>query len=106
MNINQLVEKVKLIVLDKLEFKEFTVGNTWDMAAGKGDKYPCAWMEFPVLVTYSVTGKLQKELTFSIDFLNLAKLDDTADEINHISHMEEYADIFLQYLKRIMILQY
>jgi hypothetical protein len=100
MNINTLVEKIQSIVLNRLEFQQFRVGNTWDMSAGKGDKYPCVWMEFPVLVDYVTNNKLTKDFVFSIDFLNLAKLDDTRDEINHISHMEEYADIFLQLLRK------
>jgi len=100
MNINQLIEKIKSIVLEKLEFKAFYIGNAWDNAAGKGDKYPCAWMEFPVMIDYKSQGKHSKQLSFSMDFLTLPKLDDTQDEIDKISDIEEYVDQFLQYLKK------
>jgi hypothetical protein len=100
MTIQELVDVCEDIALNKIELKSFYVGNTWDMAAGKGDIYPCLWFEFPILVDYSTVNTLSKQYTFSLDFLTLAKLDDTLDEINMISHMEELADLFLLYLKK------
>ena len=100
MNINKLIERLKYIVLDKMEFKGFYVGNVWDNSQSKGDKYPCTWMEFPVLVDYKSVGKHTKEFTFSMDFLVLPKMDDLEDEINKISDIEQYVDLFLQYLKK------
>lgn len=100
MNINDLVEVIRDISLNKIDCKSFYVGNTWDMSTGKGDLYPNCWLEFPVLVTYSTTTNLSKEFTFSLDFLTLAKPDDVYDEINMISHMEELADDFLYWFKK------
>jgi len=100
MNINDLVDVCRNIALNKIEAKSFYVGNTWDMSTGKGDIYPAVWFEFPVLVDYSTVNTLSKQITFSLDFLTLGNLDDTNDEINMISHMEELADLFLLYLKK------
>ena len=100
MSIQELVDVCRDISLNKIDAKTFYVGNTWDMSTGKGDIYPAVWFEFPVLVDYTTVGPLSKQLTFSIDFLTLANLDDTLDEIQMISHMEELADLFLLYLKK------
>jgi hypothetical protein len=100
MNISQLICKCKDIALNKLDMKSFYVGNTFDHSTSKGDSYPCLWFEMPVLTEYSIAGKHNKQFTFALSFLNLPKLDDLNDEINHISHMEEYADRFLQYMKQ------
>ena len=100
MNIQNLVDLVKTIALDDIEVKSFYVGNNWDMSAGKGDIYPNLWLEFPILVDYTNVSKLNKQYTFSIDIITLAKPDDLLDEIHQISHMEELGDKFLQYLKQ------
>jgi len=100
MTIQNLVDVCKDITLHKLQFKSFYIGNTWDMSAGKADIYPCLWLEMPVLVDYQTINKINKQFTFSLDLIILPKLDDTTDEINMISHMEEYADEFLYYLKQ------
>ncbi len=99
MTIQQLIDKVKVIVQEKLQINTFYIGNNFDMSAGKGDNYPCVWFEMPVLVNYNNKCKHSKEYTFSMDFLTLPEYDDTTDEINMISHMESYADGFLQHLK-------
>jgi hypothetical protein len=99
MNISKLVERCKSIALDNLEFKSFYIGNTWDHSTSKGDVYPCLWFEMPVLVEYNVAGKHSKLFTFSLTFLTTPELDNTEDEINMISHLEEYADKFLQLFK-------
>jgi hypothetical protein len=100
MTINELMEACKDITLNKIEAASFYVGNTWDMAAGKADIYPCVWFEFPVLVSYSTRVTLSKEFTFSLDFLIMPKMDDTTDEIQKISDMEIMADSFLYWLKK------
>jgi hypothetical protein len=97
MNITKLVERCKSIALDNLEFKSVYVGNVWDHSTSKGDVYPCLWIEFPILVDYVLPGK-SKQYSFSLTFLTLPELDDTEDEMNMISHLEEYADKFLQLL--------
>jgi len=100
MSIQELVDVCQDIALNKIEAQSFYVGNTWDMSTGKGDIYPAVWFEFPVLVDYTTVNTLSKQITFSLDFLTLANLDSTTDEIQMISHMEELADEFLFYLKR------
>ena len=100
MTINELVIRCKDIVLDKLQFASFNLGNTWDQATQKGDTYPTAWVELPIAVEYTSVGSHSKQYTFSIVFLNMPKIDNVPDEVNMISHMEQYADIFLQYLKQ------
>ena len=100
MTIQELVDVCEDIALNKIDASSFYVGNTWDMSTGKGDIYPNVWFEFPVLVDYKTISNLTKTFTFSLDFLTLAKSDDTIDEINMISHMEELADLFLYWLKR------
>jgi hypothetical protein len=99
MNINCLVNRCKSIALENLNFKSFYIGNTFDHSTSKGDTYPCLWAEMPILVDYNNACKHSKQFTFSLTFLTLPHLDDTVDEINMISHLEEYADKFLQYLK-------
>jgi hypothetical protein len=96
MNISKLIERCESIAIDNLGFKSFYIGNTWDHSTSKGDVYPCLWFEMPVLTEYNITGVHSKQISFSLTFLVLPKLDDTADEIQMISHMEEYADKFLQ----------
>jgi hypothetical protein len=96
MNISKLVERCKSIALDDLGFKSVYVGNTWDHSTSKGDTYPCLWIEFPILSEYNIVGTHSKQFSFSLCFLVLPKLDNTEDEIQMISHMEEYADKFLQ----------
>jgi hypothetical protein len=100
MNIQDLVDIVKDIALNKVDAKSFYIGNNWDMSATKGDQYPSVWFEMPVLVTYTTVGSLSKEFTFSLDFLGFPKPDNTLDEIQVISDMEEMADLFLYYLKQ------
>lgn len=99
MTIQELVVKCKAIALDYLEMKSFYVGNEWDHSTSKGDTYPALWFEMPVLTEYQTTGN-NKTMTFSLVFLTLPELDNTVDEINMISHMEELADEFLQHLKK------
>jgi len=100
MTIQNLVDTCKDIALNKLDCKSFYIGNTFDMSLGKGDKYPNCWFEMPVLVDYNTVNKLTKTFTFSIDFLELPKSDNTDDEILKISECEVLADKFLYYLKR------
>jgi len=100
MNINELVEVIKDITLDDINCNSFHVGNTWDMSTGKADIYPNLWLELPLLVDYNNVGKPNKQFTFSVDIITLAKPDDVNDEIYQTSCMEELADAFLQYLKR------
>jgi hypothetical protein len=71
---------------------------TWDQAAGKGDVYPCVWFEMPVLVEYSSQNKFSKQFSFSIDILDLPKLDDLSSEIDRISYCEQLADEILYQL--------
>lgn len=108
MNIQKLIDRCKSIALDNLGFKSFYVGNTWDQSTSKGDTYPALWFEMPVLVEYNIAGKNSKQYTFSVVFLALPKLDNLDDEIHKISHLEEYADKFLQLLitdKRFPVIQ-
>lgn len=98
MNITKLIERCKSIALDDLGFTSFYVGNTWDHSTSKGDTYPALWFEMPVLVDYQVGGKHSKQYSFSLTFLTLPELDNTEDEMDKISHLEEYADMFLQLL--------
>jgi hypothetical protein len=100
MTIQELVDLVKDLSLNSIEAKSFYIGNTWDQSSGKGDIYPCVWFEFPVMTAYQTVDVITKELTFSLDFLTLAKSDNTVDEINMISHMEVLADLFLYYLRQ------
>jgi hypothetical protein len=97
MNISKLIERCRSITLDNLNFKSFNIGNPWDHSTSKGDHYPCVYFEMPVLTEYSVGPKNSKKITFSLTFLTMAELDNVEDEINMISHLEEYADKFLQY---------
>lgn len=99
MTINQLVSRCRDIVLDKMEFQSFYIGNVWDQSTQKGDTYPTAWFELPVIVEYNSVGKHSKQYSFSIVLLTMPKMDDVPDEVNKISDIERYADIFLQYLK-------
>jgi hypothetical protein len=101
MTINELVRIIKHVALKKMEgIQSFYVGNTWDMSQDKGNIYPNLWLEFPILVNYQIQNKLQKEFSFSVDILDLPKLDDTSSEIDRISHCERLADEFLFYLQR------
>jgi hypothetical protein len=100
MNIQELVDKVKDIALNKVQVKSFYVGNTWDQSAGKGDLYPCVWFEFPVLADYTTTVTLSKQFTFSLDVLDIPKLDNTIDEILKISDCEVIGDKIMIYLQR------
>jgi len=99
MNIQNLVDLIRIIALDDLELSSFYVGNTWDHSAGKGDQYPCLWLEMPILVDYQAQTKLSKQYTFSVDILMLPKMDNLEDEISKISECEILADKFLSYLK-------
>lgn len=104
MNINYIVQRIKEIALNHKDIKSFYIGNTWDASTGKGDIYPCLWVEFPVLIEY--TPK-QKTYTFSINVLMLAKSDDTYDEMNKQSQCEEIADqltqAFQKYINNISV---
>ena len=100
MNINDLIKKLEYIVLEKLEFEGMYLGNPFDHATGKGDKYPNVWLETPILTSYSITGKNTKEFNISLDFLYIPKLDNVPDEFNFMSHAEEKLDLFLQYLRK------
>ena len=100
MNINDLIKKLEYIVLEKLEFEGMYLGNPFDHATGKGDKYPNVWLETPILTSYSITGKNTKEFNISLDFLYIPKLDNIPDEFNFMSHAEEKLDLFLQYLRK------
>ena len=100
MTIQELVDKCKVIALDKLGFKSFHVGNEWDHSLDKKNTYPALWFEMPVLVEYNIVGKQTKIFTFSLVFLTMPKLDNVEDELNMISHMEVYCDAFLQYLRQ------
>lgn len=93
MNIQYFVNKIKEISLNHKQVKGFYVGNTWDMSNTKGDIYPCVWVEFPVLIDYSFKDK---QYSFSIDILGLAKNDDTNSEMNVISQCESIADQLIQ----------
>lgn len=97
MTIQQLVDRIKEISLNHKDLKSFHVGNTWDMAASKSsDVYPAVWVEFPVLVDYTVKDKTY---TFSIDILALPKQDDVYDEMNVISQCEQIGDQLMQIMK-------
>ena len=100
MNINELVKKLEYIVLEKLEFKGFYLGDPFNHATGKGDKYPNVWVETPIMSTYSLSLKNHKEIDISLDFLYIPRLDDVPDEFNFMSHAEEDLDLFLQYLSK------
>lgn len=93
MNIQYFVNKIKEISLNHKQVKGFYVGNTWDQSNSKGDIYPCVWVEFPVLIDYSFKDK---QYTFSIDVLGLAKSDNTNSEMNVISQCESIADQLIQ----------
>jgi hypothetical protein len=101
MTINELVRIIKHIALDKMSgIKSFYVGNTWDMSQDKGNVYPNLWLEMPILINYTIQNKLTKEFSFSIDILDLPKLDDTLSEIDRISHCERLCDEFLFLLQQ------
>jgi hypothetical protein len=74
MNINELVKKLEYIVIEKLEFQAFYLGNPFDMSVTKGDKYPNSWLELPIITNYSLQNKNTKEINFSMDFLFLSKV--------------------------------
>ena len=100
MTIQNLIDVVKGIALNNLEFKSFQVGNTWDMSTGKGDVYPALWFQMPVLTSYNVQNKQSKAISFTVDILKLPEMDNTSDEILKISECEVLGDKFLSYLKR------
>ena len=100
MTIQELVDIVKTIALEKVDLESFYIGNTWDQAVGKSDDYPNCWFEMPVLVDYQVSAKLSKTYTFSINILMFPKLDDPVDEIDKISQAEVLMDKFLMYMNR------
>ena len=96
-DIKTLVERIKAISLNHKEVNSFHVGNTWDMATGKDDVYPNVWVEFPVLIEYTSSPRgSNKVYTLSIDVLDLAKNDDTWDEMSKESQCEQIADQLLQ----------
>lgn len=98
MSIQELTDKLREIGLNHKDIKSYYIGNTWDMSVSKSsDTYPAIWQELPILVTYNSNG--QKEYTFSIDILMLAKQDNVDDELNKISQCEEIADDILQAYK-------
>ncbi len=97
MNIQEMIDKIKVISLNHKEIKSFYVGNTWNMSGGKGDVYPAVWVELPVLVGYSINNR--KTYTFSFDVLMLPKNDDVNDEVFKISQCEAIADQLLQAFK-------
>lgn len=100
MNIEATLERIKEITLAHNDVKSFYVGNTWDMSASKSsDIYPNVWVEFPVLIEYSLKDKTY---TFSIDVLMLPKQDDTWDEMLKQSQCEVIADQLLQAYKKYM----
>lgn len=97
-DIKATVERIREISLEHQEVKSFYVGNTWDMAASKSsDIYPNVWVEFPVLIDYTLKDKTY---TFSIDVLDLPKNDDTWDEMVKQSECEGIADDLLQAYKK------
>ena len=97
-DIQTTVERIKAITLNHKEVKSFYVGNTWDMAASKSsDIYPNVWVEFPVLIEYTLK---EKTFTFSIDVLMLPKQDDVWDEMVKQSQCEKIADQLLQAYKK------
>jgi hypothetical protein len=100
MTIQDFIDVCKDIALNKLGLKSFYLGNTWDMSVGKGDIYPNCWLETPFLLDYSSVKTNSKQLSFSIDILDLAKSDNVDDEYLVISKCEEYSDLFLSYLKQ------
>lgn len=98
MSIQELTDKLREIGLNHNDIKSYYIGNTWNMSVSKSsDTYPAIWQELPILVTYNPNG--QKEYTFSIDILMLAKQDNVDDELNKISQCEEIADDLLQAYK-------
>ena len=96
-SIKDTVERIKEISLAHKEIKSFHVGNTWDHSTSKGDQYCALWVEFPVLVEYTL---VQKIYTFSIDVLTLAHADDTWDEMEKQSYCEAIGDELLQAYKK------
>lgn len=95
MTIQNLVDEIKSIVLNDMDIRSYSLGNTWDQSVTKGDQYPHFWFEMPVLVSYNVQAKQFKTFTFSINILQLPKMDNPADEIHHISECEVLMDEFL-----------
>ena len=100
MTIQELVDIVKTIALEKVGMNSFYIGNTWDQSVGKQDNYPNLWFEMPVLVDYQVQAKLSKTYTFSINILMFPEMDDPVDEVDKISQAEILADKFLLYLNQ------
>jgi hypothetical protein len=105
MNIQDTVNRIKEICLNHVDVKSFNVGNTWEQSTTKGDIYPAIWLELPVLIEYVKQG--QKNYTFSLDVLMLAKNDDTVDELQKQSECETIADeliqAFMKYIKNVGI---
>lgn len=96
MNIQDLTNRMKEICLNHKDIKSFNVGNTWNMATGKGDVYPAVWVESPVLINYTLK---QKTYTFSLDVLMMAKANDVNDELYKQSICEQIGDQLLQVFK-------
>ena len=97
MTIQEITDRIKEISLNHKQIKSFHVGNTWDMSASKSsDIYPAVWVEFPVLVEYTMKDK---SYAFSLDVIALPKPDNVYDEMNIISHCEQIADQITQVMK-------
>ena len=95
MNLNELISEIQDIALSHNQITNVQIGNNFEVAQSKSsEKYPCMWVELPVLIDY--IDDRRKTLTFALNFLTKAKHDDITDLVNKISDMEVCGDEVLK----------
>lgn len=98
MNLNDLMEILKVTALNHKDVNTFDYGESFEAAINGNYEYPAIFMELPVLIDYDDRG-LQKTYQFAINIYDKTEFNSLDKDYDAFSKAEVIGDAYFSKLK-------